>query len=124
MLIISGPPIAKGRPRFAGKHVYTPIKTKDYEKRIAESALKMGVCVMDGPIFLTIRAFFPMSIAAAKRGDSHHTKRPDLDNIIKIVGDALNGIAWRDDGQIVGVLAEKSYSEYPRLEIEWGIADE
>jgi Holliday junction resolvase RusA-like endonuclease len=119
MLVISGPPIAKGRPRFAGRHVYTPQKTKDYEKRIASEALAMGVCQMDEPVFLTIRAYFPLSIAAAKRGDSHHTKRPDLDNIIKIVCDALNGVAWRDDCQIVGVLAEKSYSDFPRLEIEW-----
>lgn len=122
MLIISGEPVAKGRPRFAGKRAYTPIKTKDYEKRIVSEAMNMGVCQINDPVFLTIRAFFPMSIAAAKRGDTHHTKRPDLDNIIKIVGDALNGIAWKDDSQIVGVLAEKGYSDYPRLEIEWSAA--
>lgn len=117
MIVISGDPVAKGRPRFAGKRVYAPQKTKDYEKRILDAA--MGCEMITEPVFLTIRAFFPMSIAAAKRGDCHHTKRPDLDNIIKIVGDALNGIAWKDDSQIVGVMAEKSYSDFPRLEIEW-----
>ena len=46
------------------------------------------------------------------------TKRPDVDNVIKCVADGLNGIAWRDDSQIVSVLANKFYSTRPRVEIE------
>lgn len=119
MIVIAGEPVAKGRPRFGGGRVYTPQKTKAYEEKIAQAARDAGAVVLDGPICLTLRCYFPFSGAARRRGDVYHIKRPDIDNIIKIVGDALNGIAWKDDSQIVSVLAEKGLSEYPRLEIEW-----
>jgi Holliday junction resolvase RusA-like endonuclease len=45
-------------------------------------------------------------------------KRPDYDNISKAVSDALNGLAYSDDGQIVSASIEKLYSGRPRLEIE------
>lgn len=38
------------------------------------------------------------------------TKRPDLDNLCKLVGDALNGVAYRDDSQIVRASISKLYS--------------
>ena len=47
--------------------------------------------------------------------------RPDIDNLCKAVFDALNGIAWRDDGLIWSVGARKWYCEIggkPRTEIE------
>jgi Holliday junction resolvase RusA-like endonuclease len=46
------------------------------------------------------------------------TKRPDVSNVIKIIEDALNGLAYRDDSQIVRVVGEKYYSDSPRVEVE------
>ncbi|MFL8231041.1 RusA family crossover junction endodeoxyribonuclease, partial [Clostridioides difficile] len=45
-------------------------------------------------------------------------KKPDLDNIIKSVADSLNGIAYKDDSQIVEVVSKKYYSDRPRVEVE------
>lgn len=45
-------------------------------------------------------------------------KKPDLDNYIKAVLDASNGILYKDDGQIVALSSQKMYSYHPRIEIE------
>jgi Holliday junction resolvase RusA-like endonuclease len=45
------------------------------------------------------------------------TKKPDADNILKLVADALNGLAYVDDKNIVTAHAHKVYSDRPRLEI-------
>ena len=45
------------------------------------------------------------------------TKKPDLDNIAKAILDSLNGIAYKDDSQIVSLLISKKYSDRPRVEI-------
>lgn len=47
----------------------------------------------------------------------HHTVRPDVDNLIKLIADSLNGVFWRDDTQICFCQARKEYSERPRTEI-------
>jgi len=46
-----------------------------------------------------------------------HTKKPDLDNLIKLIKDACNKIIWKDDAQVVSIFAEKVYSETPRKEV-------
>lgn len=50
-------------------------------------------------------------------GLSRPTKKPDLDNIIKAIADSLNGIAYKDDAQIVEIESKKFYSETPRVEV-------
>ena len=49
------------------------------------------------------------------RGELHPTKKPDADNIGKIVADALNGVAYQDDAQIILLQIRKTYSEEPRV---------
>jgi Holliday junction resolvase RusA-like endonuclease len=46
------------------------------------------------------------------------TTKPDLDNLVKFIKDALNGIFWYDDSYVVEIQARKKYSESPRIEIE------
>jgi Holliday junction resolvase RusA-like endonuclease len=48
-------------------------------------------------------------------------KKPDIDNVIKIIADSLNGIAYKDDTQIVKLTAHKLYSDNPRVEIKLNI---
>ena len=60
----------------------------------------------------------PVSWTKAKRADAlaglvMPTGRPDLDNLVKALTDACNGIVWRDDAQIVRLMAEKRYGEQP-----------
>lgn len=50
-------------------------------------------------------------------GLSRPTKKPDLDNVIKAIADSLNGIAYKDDAQIVEIESKKFYSETPRVEV-------
>lgn len=46
-----------------------------------------------------------------------HTKKPDLDNLVKFAKDCLNGVAWQDDSQVCELEAWKAYDEKPRTEI-------
>ena len=115
ILIIPGQPIAKGRPRMTRQgHVYTPQKTRDYESLIKKCFYEQQGEKLNGPIELKMRAYFRKPKAKAV---SDMLSRPDIDNIIKTI-DALNGLAFDDDKQIVKVTAEKLYGTEPRLEIE------
>jgi Holliday junction resolvase RusA-like endonuclease len=127
---VDGNPVAKGRPRFAkrGKFVqtYTPQKTKDYEELVKESALRaMGSNeLLETPIkvFIHIRMPIPTSFSKKKHQDCldqliRPTKKPDWDNIAKAVTDALNGIVYVDDCQIVDAHVTKRYSEYAGVDV-------
>ena len=111
-------PIAKGRPKFTKTgHAYTPKKTREYEKKIADyynshtndfydSAIKIKL-VFNMPI--------PKSITKKNRiaiitGQIKHIKRPDTDNLIKAVTDGLLGIAFSDDSLITKINATKQYA--------------
>lgn len=123
-------PVAKGRPRFTRTgHAYTPKTTREYEEEIKFAFLSAneGETIMypkDVP--LTVRATFaksiPKSYSKKKReaclsGEILPTGKSDLDNYLKAVLDALNGVAFADDSQIVSTFAEKIYSEKPYVRI-------
>ena len=128
---IPGEPVGKGRPRFsaAGKfpRAYTPEKTASYENLVkfaAELAMR-GKPPTTDPVSVTIQAFFPVpqswsgrKHALATLGQIFPAKKPDADNIAKIICDSLNCIAWRDDAQVVSLTVEKHYAECPRVEVE------
>jgi Holliday junction resolvase RusA-like endonuclease len=83
------------------------------------------------PLSMMIRAYYgvPKSVSAKKReamisGKSRPTKKPDMDNIIKVVADALNGIAYYDDSQIVDCRVAKVWSDEPRVEVVIEVADD
>ena len=124
-------PVAKGRPRF---HIYrgrilvkTPTKTADYENLIAFKYQEAsGGFKFERETPLHVSLFFGMPIpssstksrkAAMEDGILKHTKKPDIDNLIKAVLDALNDIAWKDDSQIIRLSAEKIYSKEPYVYI-------
>lgn len=113
-------PIGKARPRFTRSgHAYTPQKTKDAEELIAAAYRAAGGrCIPKGvPVELEVLARFPIpkSFSQKKRGavlDSEilPTKKPDADNILKLVADALNGVAYEDDAQVVRMEVCKEYT--------------
>ena len=77
-----------------------------------------------GPVELRVLAFMPIPASkslkwktAAAAGAVRHVSKPDVSNIVKQVEDVMNGLFWRDDAQVVSVVAEKLYSVEPRYEI-------
>lgn len=131
-LFIPGAPVGKGRPRFAkrGAHVvaYTPQKTAEYErliKTLYNEKYGKPEFAEDDALSVEITAYTPIptSFSKAKKRDAaaaiiRPTKKPDIDNILKAVMDALNGLAYADDKQIVAVKAIKIYSAHPGVDIK------
>lgn len=112
---VPGTPQGKGRPRFMAGRVVTPQATRTYEKDIGWYAKRamVGARVMSAPVSLTVSATFthPGSWSAKKKQETHwKTSKPDLDNIVKAVKDALNKIVWIDDSQVVTLTATKHYA--------------
>ena len=119
--IVEGDPQGKARPRFSRKSgtVYTPAKTAKYEKEIRQSFLAVGGKLIPngGYVTVAVDAYFkiPKSYSKEKRLSCAHNinrpdKKPDMDNILKVVMDALNKVAYEDDKQVVEVRCRKWYS--------------
>lgn len=117
----------KGRPRRGkGGHVYTDTETESYEGalRTCGRAAMGGRDPLKGPLAIAVLAVFPVPPswserrrAAALAGALRPTGRPDFDNILKTI-DALNGVAWGDDAQVVRCVMDKVYGAQPRLVID------
>lgn len=125
-ITVPGQPQGKGRARFGNGRTYTPAKTVAYEGLIALAGQQVMQDFqrepIDGPIYLTVCAYFafPKAMTEKKRlaKPIHwHTAKPDGDNVLKAVGDGLNGIVWKDDSRIAFAKISKEYSDRPRLEI-------
>lgn len=118
---VPGKVIGKGRPRlntYTGT-VYTPTKTKDYETLVEQYFLLKypKFKALEGRLKVKIIAYFEMP-KSTKKSDIEEmlenkispTKKPDIDNIVKIVLDSMNKFAFRDDTQITKLEVEKIYS--------------
>lgn len=129
---VPGEPQGKARPRFTrGGRTYTPRKTVAYEDAIREEFLKSGGQITDLPVKVQISAFYKIPISASKSraakmdgGEILPTKKPDTDNIAKVVCDALNGVAYKDDAQVCCLKVDKKYNREPMIvvtvsEIVW-----
>lgn len=125
--VIPYAPMGKERPRAYSCHghtqVYTPYKTREYEEMIKTIySLQVGHKRFpdDAEILLEVIACFavPKSASKTKRelmlnGGILPRKKPDYDNIAKIITDALNGVAYKDDSQIVWADIRKKYAKNP-----------
>ena len=128
---IPGTPVGKGRPRFArrGNFVttFTPEKTASYENLVkvkAEEAM-VGHELIAGAVAVTILLFItpPASWSNKKmlQALNHEilpTTKPDVDNVIKGIFDAMNEIVWNDDKQVVDVTIRKRYANTARATVE------
>lgn len=114
-LFIKTVPIPKGRPRFYGGHAVTPEKTRKYEKLIRE---EWTHGMMNGPLHVTTVFTFKVPKSYSKKKHEEligrpKTTKPDLDNLVKAVLDALNGVAFEDDSRICSISAVKIYGTEP-----------
>ena len=131
---IIGEPMGKQRPKFsrAGSFVktYTPEATANYEQWVKLSYMQQRgdtAVIEDKEIAVTITAYFKIPASVSKKkaeqmrlGYIRPTKKPDFDNIAKIICDALNGLAYKDDAAIVSAIVEKYYAtdDEPKVIVE------
>lgn len=123
-IVLLGAPRGKERPRGTKDgHFYTPEKTRNYEAALKYAAAEvMGAkAPLDGPLHVDLRIVVPIAPSwpkkrqeAARAGREWPTKKPDLDNVMKML-DALNLVVWVDDSQIVTTNIDKRYGEKPGL---------
>ncbi len=126
---VPGKVIGKGRPRlntYSGI-VYTPTKTKDYETLVEQYFLLKypKFKVFEGRVKVSIIAYFAIP-KVTKKSDINEmldnnispTKKPDIDNIVKVVLDSMNKFAFKDDNQITKLEVEKKYSIEDKIYIK------
>ena len=118
-------PRGKARARIlrSGRS-YTPKTTVDLEQLIGWKCKMLTDLPLKGPVWLTVEATYayPKAFSRKQRENTHwKTSKPDLDNTVKLVQDALNGIAWADDAQVARLRdCEKVYGEKQGLFISFG----
>jgi len=105
---------------------FTPAKQRSYAgvlKLYCQRAMAAaGVAMLQGPVELHVLAIYawPQSMSAKKRalpGAQWKASKPDADNITKMVKDALNTIAWRDDAQVASSHTWKKLGDVPRVTV-------
>lgn len=121
---VPGEPVGKGRPRFTRQgRAYTPAKTARYENLVSLAFTQKysDHVPFEGPIEMKMIAYFSIpkswskkKVEQARLNKIWPTNKPDTDNIAK-VKDALNGIAFHDDSQVVKETIIKIYAETPKL---------
>lgn len=129
-ITVTGEPVAQGRPRFSTVNgfpmTYDSLKNKDwkqYAKMIAAESM-MGKPLLEGPLVMQVNVFrgIPSSWSKKKQlqaaeGSLRPIGRPDVDNYVKSAMDALKGVVWVDDSQVVSLTAYKFYSKTPRIDL-------
>lgn len=123
---VPGRPMGKQRPRVMKSGItFTPKETVSYENLVKMVYMQSGSKMFEGPINMKIVAYYEIPKSTSKKKaelmraeNERPTKKPDVDNIVKIICDALNKVAYHDDSQIVGCEIQKYYSDNPRVEVE------
>lgn len=133
-MTIPGAPTAKGRPRFSRRsgRAFTPAKTEKAETSLAGRALAILRGRPDqgagwpshAPLVVHLRFVLPVpgswprwKAEAALTGALHPVSKPDVDNLAKLAKDALNGVLWVDDSQVVQLVTSKTYGANPQTEL-------
>lgn len=129
-----GKPVGQGRPKFSTRGGFVraidPQKSRDYKSYVkavvAEKISQIkGFQPMQGAICLKLIAVLAIPKSKPKKfreaaltGKVHPTVKPDIDNIYKIVTDAMQGIVYEDDKQIIDAALNKRYGLQPRVVVQ------
>lgn len=121
--------MAQGRPRAGirnGKiNMRDPMKSRNFKQYVGLVASQYAPDkLLEGPLQLEVKVYKPSlksfskkKALAAEEGLLRPTTKPDVDNYVKGVKDALNKVIWNDDSQVVDLKVSKWYSEKPRVEV-------
>jgi len=115
--VIKGIPKVKQRPVFSTRggnvRIYTPKSTSIFENLVKMKAEEQFKHPLDGSISLAIRFYLPrpqrLIWKRKPMPEIYSDKRPDIDNLAKAVIDGLNGVAFKDDGQIADLHITKKF---------------
>lgn len=126
MIVVTGKIRGKARPRVCRGRAFTPKDTVEYEKLVRECYQKQDGRYLKGSVRALIIAYYkiPKSyskkrVQAIREGLEKPRKKPDADNIGKIILDSLNGIAYKDDAYVADFRVKKEYTEeFERVEFE------
>lgn len=125
LITIPGAARAKQRARVAVRgrfaSAYTPKETVNAEAWVKHCAVEQaGQPCLEGPLSLAVEIVVAVAESwsnkrrlAALDGAIFPTGKPDIDNCFKLIADALNGVIWRDDAQIVSLRVTKRYGRAP-----------
>lgn len=126
-IVVHGEPVPAGRPRFTRQgHAFDPKKSRQYKAMVRESAVMQchGDLIADKPIAVKIAIYRGIQKSVShkehdRRATGAHRPivKPDTSNYIKLIEDALTGVIWKDDNIIVRLVADKYYSDDPRIEV-------
>lgn len=126
---VYGEPVAQARPRFAviGGHAraYDPKKSRDYKDYVRLAAAEHApAALLECALAMEIRVYrpIPKSFSKKKTADAElgllrPVTKPDADNYLKGIKDALKNVIWKDDSQVVEVLVTKWYGARPCVEV-------
>jgi hypothetical protein len=127
---VPGPPHGKGRPRFARRgnfvSTYTDAKTASYEDQVQHYAKQaMGSSKpLETAVVLYLHIRLPVPPSYSKKrteaclgGLEWPCKKPDSSNILKSVEDAMNGVVFHDDCQIIDHFMTRVYASEAGVDI-------
>ncbi|KAF6618291.1 RusA family crossover junction endodeoxyribonuclease [Paenibacillus sp. EKM102P] len=131
--VINEPPM--GAVRMTQRSKWTSKSAQrylSYKQMIGFVARKQFLEPLEGPVAVEVgfRYPFPKSwtkkrLKEALESQELPTIKPDIDNCVKGIFDALNKIAWNDDSQVVALVTRKYYSDHPEIEVKvWQIGEE
>lgn len=116
---IPGDPVPQGRPRAYrmgdSVRMFDPPKSVAWKKIVAQVAILHHATVLDGALVMRLTFYLPAPKSINCPECTMHTKRPDLDNLVKSIKDGLNGICYKDDSQVYLLHAVKFYAARPDL---------
>ncbi|MCU9958795.1 MULTISPECIES: RusA family crossover junction endodeoxyribonuclease [Bacillus subtilis group] len=117
-----------GRGKFVNKNAQRYLAYKDFIKLHAQKQMK-GQQLYTGPTVVKVLFSMPIPKSWSKKKQQEaistvHIKKPDIDNLVKGVFDALNKTAWHDDNQVFMVIGAKVYGKEPGIEVQiMGLAE-
>lgn len=115
---IHGVPRPQLRPRAMrfgkGVRVYDPPQNQDWKHTIQGQLIAdRPQAPLSGPLMISLDFAMPKPKGASKKQLMWHVKKPDVDNLAKSVKDAMKGIVFEDDSQVVRLEVKKAYADSP-----------
>lgn len=128
-VVVEGKIQGKARPRIVQGHAFTPQHTVVYENWVRFCYQEQCGKFFEGPVFAVIvvnckipQSYSKKRVKAILEGKEVPTKKPDLDNVAKIILDSLNGIAYNDDAQVACLTVSRVYTQ-EQERVEFSLQD-